>query len=626
VSSPSTEYDQLRELLLAPESSSLRALADDLEAIRRQLHDPSELAQLIQPLLADAAGREDAPLRGALLNALVPVLERAICENTRINASTLATALAPTSTQAIARYYSEAPDQASADLAPLVSSAIKETVRGERDAMIDALYPVIGSTISKYVSETLASLVRQMNERIESRLSVRALTRKIRARVTGVSEGELLLRESVPVHVDAAFLIHAGSGLVMAQAQAPEIPLLDPDLLSGMLTAIRSLFNDSMNTPGRPQELDQISYGESTIILEVAGYCYLAAVVRGVPDDGIRARVRTTMAEIIQIKGFSPEAISGDSGSIPLEVVNHLRSIVEQPSPAVAVPRRKAPAGVLWVASIVLLAALIPAGIWICRNSADRDLETRLRAAIVRAFPGPSRNVALSVERGHVLLEGTAENAYRRSGITDFVTSLSQGVPVSNGIELPPPPPFPELTGAQAEAIASTLNKIPGVCIESVYREGALTLTGQTPDAQTALRIVEAFASLPGLREITSRLQPGMTAVADRILFSHASAELSADARTTVSSLHALMERAPWIRVQIAGHSDSVGDSEIQERISLLRAQAVEAALVARGIAPGRIVSVGAGASPAGSEMQIADSLNRCVVFTLIPLSSGSTP
>jgi hypothetical protein len=271
VPAPPTEYDQLRELLLAPEASSLRTLAGDLEVIRRQLHDPSELAQLIQPLLADVAGREDAPLRVALIQALVPVLEHAIRENTRISASTLATALAPTSTRAIARYYDEAPDRASADLAPLVSAAIKETVRGERDAMIDALYPVIGSTISKYVSETLASLVRQMNERIESGLSVRGLTRKIRARVTGVSEAELLLRESVPVHIDAAFLIHAASGLVMAQAQAPEIPLLDPDLLSGMLTAIRSLFNDSMNTPGQPQELDQISYGESTIILEVAG-------------------------------------------------------------------------------------------------------------------------------------------------------------------------------------------------------------------------------------------------------------------------------------------------------------------------------------------------------------------
>ena len=74
----------------------------------------------------------------------------------------------------------------------------------------------------------------------------------------------------------------------MAQAQDPANPALDPDLLSGMLTAIRSLFNDSMDMPGRAQELDQISYGESTILLEVAGYCYLAVVVHGLPDDALR--------------------------------------------------------------------------------------------------------------------------------------------------------------------------------------------------------------------------------------------------------------------------------------------------------------------------------------------------
>ena len=622
----STEYDQLRELLLAPEALSLRELAGDLDALRRQLHDPAELARLIEPLLADVAGREDAPLRLALLNALVPVLERAIRENTRISATALATALAPTSTQAIARYYAVEPDQASADLAPLVSSAIKETVRGERDAMIDALYPVIGSTISKYVSETLASLVRQMNERIESRLSVRSLTRKIRARLTGVSEAELLLRESVPVHIDAAFLIHASSGLVMAQAQAPQIPLLDPDLLSGMLTAIRSLFNDSMQTPGRPQELDQISYGESTLILEVAGYCYLAAVVRGVPDDAVRSRLRTTLSDIIQLKGFSPESFSGDTGSVPVHVVDRLRSIVEDPLPAGTTSRRKAPTGVLWIGAIILLAALIPAGIWMYRTGQDRDLEARLRAALGGAFPGTSRNISLRVEQGHIHVQGNAENAYRRSAITEFLSRYTQGGPMTHEIELPPPPPFPELAGAQAEGIAAALNRIPGVLIEAVYRDGALTLSGQVPDAPTALRVVEAYASLPGLREITNRLQPGAPAVADRVLFSRASAELTPEAMQTIESLTALMQRAPWVHVRITGHSDSAGDPGSKEKIALSRARAVASALVVRGIAAGRLVSTGAGAAPAGTEVQYADSLNRCVVFTLIPPSSGPTP
>ncbi len=624
--SPSTEYDQLRDLLLAPEVSTLHSLADDLERLRRQLHDPSELARLIEPLLAGVAGHEDAPLRTALIRALVPVLERSIQENTRISADALAAALAPTSTRAIARHFEQDPDRASADLAPLVSSAIKETVRGERDAMIDALYPVIGSTISKYVSETLATLVRQMNERIESRLSIGAIARKVRARVTGVSEAELLLRESVPVRCDAAFLIHAASGLVLAQAQTQQIPSLDPDLLSGMLTAIRSLFNDSMNSPARPQELDQITYGESTIIIEVAGYCYLAAVVRGVPDEGMRARLRGTLAEIVQLKGFSPESFSGDQHSVPSEVHAGLRALVEQPDPTRTRPSRGAPAGVLWIGGVILLSILIPLGIWLYRNDQDRQEEQRLRAALASAYAGPSRTVDLSVQRGTVRLDGSAENPFRRTALTTFLTRFAPGTRIDDHLTLPPPPPFPEVTVAQAEAIATALNRIPGVCMEVTFEKGDLSLGGRVPDAATAERIVESFAGLPGLRSISNRLQPGITAVADRVFFQRASAELSPEAVATIASVASLMHRAPWIRVRITGYSDSVGDETSKDRISFARAEAVGAALRGHGIAAGRLVATGAGATPAGPEAQIADSLNRCVAFSLLPSAQGNTP
>jgi outer membrane protein OmpA-like peptidoglycan-associated protein len=626
VASPSSEYEQLRDLLLSPEVSSLQSLADELEAVRRQLRDPSELAQLIAPLFSDVAGREDAPLRIALLNAIVPVLEQAIRENTKVSAPALASALAPTSTRAIAQYFEEAPEQASADLAPLVSSAIKETVRGERDAMIDALYPVIGSTISRYVSETLASLVRQMNERIEARLSVRAFTRKIRSRVTGVSEAELLLRESVPVHIDAAFLIHAASGLVIAQAQTQDIPPLDPDLLSGMLTAIRSVFNDSMNIPSRPQELDQISYGESTIVLEVAGYCYIAAVIRGVPDDDTRQRIREGLAEIIQFKGFTPETYSGDTATVPLPVINRLQSLVELRPQAHQAETRGTPAGVLWVAGITLLALLIPLGIWLYRNDQDRQQEERLRAVLISAFPGPARNVTLDVDRGTVHLNGTAENEFRRTCMSKFLTTYTHGAIVENALVLPPPPPFPEMTAAQAEAIAATLNKIAGVFIEVHYDDGTMVLNGRAPDTPTARRIMESLAGLPGLKTISNRLQPGVTAVADRVLFQRASSELTQEGLATVESLASLMQRAPWIRVQITGHSDSAGDIASKERISLERARAIQTVLESRGIAADRMVSVGVGELPAGPEAQIADSLNRCVVFTLIPPAGENTP
>jgi outer membrane protein OmpA-like peptidoglycan-associated protein len=619
-----TELDQLRDLLLAPEVSSLQTLASELDALRQQVHDPAQLAQLIEPVMSDIVDRADAPLRRALLKTLVPLLDRAIRENTAIDAAALAAALAPTSTNAIARHYADSPQEASSDLAPLVSAAIKETVRGERDAMIDALYPVIGSTISKYLSETLATLVRQINERIESQLSMGSIVRKVRSRLTGVSEAELLLRESMPVRVDAAFLIHTASGLVMAQAQDPANPALDPDLLSGMLTAIRSLFNDSMDMPGKAQELDQISYGESTILLEVAGYCYLAVVVHGLPDEALRVRLRETMAGIIQRPGFSLESFSGDTDAVPAATIADVKRLVEPPPAATLNRGSRAPVAVIWIGVIVLLAILIPLGIWMYRNHTDRDTETRIRAALTAAFPSVAHSITTTVDRETIRLEGVAPNIYRRSAIGSLVSGLLPGARIENDLLIPPPPPFPVLTGAQVNAMIATLNTLPGIIVDASYRDGALTLSGTVTDPATAEKIVESCAGLPGVETITSTIMPAKASLGSRILFTRASASLTPATVSTVDSVAVVLRKAQWAHILLTGHSDRTGDNAVKKKISLARARAVRDALIRSGIAADRIMIKAGGALPADG-MSGPDDQNRCVLFSLIAVQPEQT-
>jgi outer membrane protein OmpA-like peptidoglycan-associated protein len=625
VEAPSSEFDQLRDLLLAPEVSSLQTLAGDLDALRQQVHDPDQLSHLVEPVLANIIDRADAPVRLALLKILVPLLARAIRENTVIDATALAAALAPTSTGAIARHYADSPQEASSDLAPLVSAAIKETVRGERDAMIEALYPVIGSTISKYLSETLATLVRQINEKIESQLSVGSVVRKVRSRLTGVSEAELLLRESLPVRVDAAFLIHTASGLVIAQAQNPAIPALDPDLLSGMLTAIRSLFNDSMDTGGKAQELDQISYGESTILLEVAGYCYLAVVVHGLPDDTLRTRLRETMAGIIQRPGFSFDAYSGNTQDVPDVITADVKRLVEDPPVAEQRSGGRAPAGVIWIGMILLLAILIPLGIWMYRNSMDRDTETRIRAALSAAYPTHANSITATVDRGNIRLEGTTPNTFRRSGVEAFVGGVLPDARIENNLTVPPPPPLPVLVSAQVEGMMAALNTLPGVVVDASYQNGALRLSGTAPDPVTAAKIVESFTELTGVETITTAIVPAKAAIGSRILFEHASARLSPVAMSTIDSVGIVLRKALWARLLITGHSDRTGDETVNKKISLARARAVQEILMARGIAGDRIMIEGGGAPPENGMAGLSDSLSRCVIFSLVSPASELT-
>ena len=131
-------------------------------------------------------------------------------------------------------------DSLSRVLGPEMGKAIKVQIHEEKDAMIDALYPVIGNTISKYMVEMVASI----NEQVETALSFEGILRRIRAKIQGISEAELILKEAIDFKVQALFLIQKSSGLIIWEAQPSPPFRLDSDLVAGMLTAIREFATD----------------------------------------------------------------------------------------------------------------------------------------------------------------------------------------------------------------------------------------------------------------------------------------------------------------------------------------------------------------------------------------------
>lgn len=623
----SAEFQQLRDLLLEPEVADLQTLRQDVDALAGLIRNPEELAVLVGPVLESALHRTGPGMRGALLHAFSPLVDAAIRANITQHPGALAAALAPASTSAIAHRYAADPAGASADLAPLVSAAIKEQVRGERDAMIDALYPVIGSTISRYLSETLTALVRQINERIESTLSMRSVVRKIRARVTGVSEAELILRESVPFHVDAAFLIHTASGLVIAQAQAPGSQALDPDLLSGMLTAIRGLFNESMEATARARELDRISYGESTILLEVAGHCYLAVVVRGVPDTGLRDAIRETLTAVIQTPGSALEQYAGDTAGIPRAIPQAVEDLVRL-APAPARPVRRFPVAALIAGLLLLVAIAIPAGIWMKRNADDRATSARIREALAASHPAIASGLHVTVDREEIRLEGTAPNGYARSLARSFVAGMVPGLRITDAVATLSPPPFAAITEHQAAGIITAVNAMTGVSIGGTLTDGTLTLEGIVPDEATAAGITRAFTGIAGLDSLAHQLVAGSSEIGERLYFARASTALTdpgAGSRAA-DRVAAHVQRSPWAAVEVIGHSDLTGEETANRRISLGRAGSVKDLLLSRGVRPERIIVRGEAAPPDDARSAGSDSLSRCVLFRLVPLPQDVRP
>ena len=85
--------------------------------------------------------------------------------------------------------------------------------------------------------------------------------------------------------------------------------------------------------------------------------------------------------------------------------------------------------------------------------------------------------------------------------------------------------------------------------------------------------------------------------VALSILFDTGKATIRRESQDLVAQIVALLKGAPALRLNVEGHTDNTGTASDNQALSEARARAVVAALVAKGIAAGRLRAVGYGQS-----------------------------
>jgi hypothetical protein len=268
-------------------------------------------------------------------------------------------------------------------IAPVLGDAIRRKIRDARDEMVEALYPVIGQAVVRAVSEAVRDLVRTMDARVRTSFSPRALWWRLRARLGGVSDAEIALRESLPFEVVEVFLIHRETGLLLRYVSREREASPDSDLISGMLTAIRDF---AQETFGRGEEggLDEIQYGERCILLEAARHAYLAVVVDGVEPPGFRAEMRERIVEVEHAYEVVLRQYDGDA--TPLNPVEEsLRSLM-----ATSPPRELSRAQRLVLAGAVGFIAICVAGAGLAGGWAWRTVRSTPTPAFVAVEPSPT--------------------------------------------------------------------------------------------------------------------------------------------------------------------------------------------------------------------------------------------
>ena len=630
-----SDIEQVKILLAENDLPGVRHLMasidDKLGKLEHQIYDPQELIELMLPWIAEILSRKISDSRQEVVNAIGPIIDEVIRAKTLENKSAMSSAIAELLPDALAQQIVNSPADIAKAIAPEIGLAIKEQIRLdqesiaqalapemgkaitaqirlERDSMVDALYPVIGSTISRYMAEAIKTI----NEKVSNALSVEGVQRKIRSKVQGVSEAELILKESVPFTIQAAFLIHKASGLVISEVQNSESYQLESEMVAGMLTAIRSFVNECIVEPGEVSELNQIEYGDSKIMLEVAGYCYMAVVIKGEPPQSFINKLRQTLTNLILNYAKLIHEFNGDPGTIPDSLHPLIQSLFD---PVEREKSKKPPFVLIGLTVAALTLILTPWGIHQHRRSIDRPLATNAALALASTPELAVYRLNADVEGNTLKLTGKLPNRELRAKAAKIAASSSPNLKLDNQIIAVDVPPDPVLTAAEVKRITAVLNQSFGVSISSRYGDRKVTVEGTVIDGADSEKIAQSLNQIPGVQSVVSTIKLDPLKIATRIYFDQGTTTLDSTYGETIASVKNFMDQYPQKHIKIIGHSDRTGELVTNQQLSLRRAAVVRDALVQQGADPQRLQAVGSQNPPAGVESNQPLLLSRCVLF-----------
>jgi hypothetical protein len=213
--------------------------------------------------------------------------------------------------------------QLARSLAPTLQDAFSESVRRNPQNIAHAIFPILGPAIRKAIGETMAGIVNTINRAIEHSLSLKGLKWRIEAWRTGVPFAQIVVKYALVYRVEQVLLIHAETGLLLAEVTAEGIPAQDADLISSMMTAIRDFVQDSFDAGSEEEgDLRTFEVGERTVLVEQGPQAHIAAVVSGQPPGSVVEQLQATL-ETIHLH-FTNPLVDFDGDAAPFESTRSL--------------------------------------------------------------------------------------------------------------------------------------------------------------------------------------------------------------------------------------------------------------------------------------------------------------
>ncbi len=631
-SSPTLKSPQPSEFLRQAQNDMrfvLGRLEEKVTRLEHKIDEPTELINPLLPLITELLTLKHTESNHSLLQALVPLIDQviqlrsqqdqakmgavigsilpaAIAHQIQNSPAAIAKAIGPEIALSIQEQAQLDPDAIAQSLGPQMGEAIKNQILVERDAMVDALYPVIGTTISKYMVE----VVKSINDKVEASLSPEGILRKIRARIKGISEAELILQESVGFKVQAILLIHKASGLVIRDLQPASSFQIEADMLAGMLTAIRSFVSECMTQPDTDSELHQIEYNASKIVLEVAGYCYLAVIIKGEPSREFIEKIRTTLSQIVLKSGKAIAYYDGDPSIIPPTVDLCLDRLLEAEPKSTA--KAKFPVGIALLLGLIL----IPLGFFSYRSYVAHKVEQKTADALDGVPELSVYRIVPKVRDENLTLTGRLPNDALRQQAAAVAGQVAPNWPLKNQILTVDVPADATSIAGEVERVAWIFNQKPGVAIaaQHQFNSNSVDVTGIIDNFQTSQQLTQALKKIPGITKVTNMVQI-RPVLESQIYFELNTAQVQPSNRTRLQAIRQFLDQNPTVALKIIGHSDLTGEQSRNQQLSRERARSVQELLITEGINPARLQVQASTQLPPRITSQQPHRLSRIVRF-----------
>lgn len=514
-------------------------------------------------------------------------------------------------------------ERLAAVLAPAMERAARGAIRKDPGPMVGVLYPLIGAAIRTSIAESLDGILRGLNQALKASVSWRGLKWRLEALRSGTSYADVVLKHTIAFRVEHVFLIHRETGLLLEHVAASEAQSQDPQMVSGMLTAIRDFARDSFSQGAGTQGsgIDSMRLGDLLIWCEEGPFALLAAVIRGHPPEELHAVLRETLLGLHEDLHAPLRDFSGDAATLG-DLAARLEPCLQQQQQPID-DGRISP----WLWAIPMVLVLI-AGSWMARRTI---VSSRVNAYVetLRAEPGIA--VTGAERRGgqwHVsglrdplaadpdaLLATANLDSDQLVGHWEPYQALSPAI-VLKRLEATLAPPRDVFLSLSGETIRAS-GSAPEHWVEKARSLIASMPAGAPPvdlsgleDVQdpTFIRLRDAIqAHVITFGSNAPRPSPDFDSVLDTV--ARELSELISVARGLGFS----------VRVMIIGHADATGQETSNLTLSAARAEVVRSMLKERGIAPHLLLVRSAGTlepEQQGTEGQ-ALAINRRVTFTV---------